>query len=211
MMSSYDLLFFSGSLPLFAGPTYGMTFIICAYLYALASGLLLRFFGNNFSPSFSLPLFFVNRIVTTSFWSPSFSARRVPPSSLLSSLFSATVIVVSLVGVSTIPTARCDLFLCPPILLTYLFFFVSYFSLFKVLYANPYYASYSSSRRLIRNKLIYFVQNIVAILLRDSCNNSVPIYFSMPRFVRNSESLLLFYYSVFCLHTCLVWYYSCSI
>ena len=156
-------LFFSGSLPLFAGPTYGMAFITCANLYALASGLLLRFFGNNFSPSFSLPLFFVNRIVTTSFWSPSFSARRVPPSSLLSSLFSATVIVVSLVGVSTIPTARCDLFLCPPIFLTYLFFFVSYFSLFKVLYANPYYASYSSSRRLIRNKLIYFVQNIVAI------------------------------------------------
>ncbi len=91
----------------------------------------------------------------------------VPSSSLmlgmchiLSSLFSTTVIVVSLVGVSTILTARCDLFLCPPILLTCLFFFASYFSLFKVLYANPYYASYSSSRRLIRNKLIiYFVQN----------------------------------------------------
>ena len=167
-------LFLSGFLPLFAGPIHGMTFLICVYLCALASGLLLRFFGNNFSPSFSLPLFFVNRIVTTSFWSPSFSARRVPPSSLLSSLFSATVIVVSLVGVSTIPTARCDLFLCPPILLTYLFFFVSYFSLFKVLYANPYYASYSSSRRLIRNKLIYFVQNIVAIyiILKFACEHA---------------------------------------
>jgi hypothetical protein len=33
------------------------------------------------------------------------------------------------------------------------------------LYAKPYYASSSSSRRLIRNKLIYFVQNIVAILI----------------------------------------------
>ena len=163
-------LFFSGSLPLFAGPTYGMAFITCANLYALASGLLLRFFGNNFSPSFSLPLFFLNRIVTTSFLSPSFPALRVPSSSLmlgmlhiLSSLFSAAVIVVSLVGVLTIHTARCDLFLCPLILLTYLFFFASYFSLIKVLYAKPYYASSSSSRLLIRNKLIYFVQNIVAI------------------------------------------------
>ena len=163
-------LYLSGFLPLFAGPTYGMTFNICVYLCALASGLLLRFFGNNFSPSFSLPLFFLNRIVTTSFLSPSFPARRVPSSSLMlgmfhifSSLFSATVIVVSLVGVLTIHTARCDLFLCPPILLTYLFFFASYFSLIKVLYAKPYYASSSSSRRLIRNKLIYFVQNIVAV------------------------------------------------
>ena len=59
------------------------------------------------------------------------------------------------------------------LLLLYLFFLASYFSLFKVLYANPYYASYSSSRRLIRNKLIYFVQNSRNIQANNNNNNEI--------------------------------------
>ena len=171
-MSSYDLsilLGFSASIrwSYLLYDLYCLCVPLCPRLWAPAPLL-----WEYFSPPFSLPLFFLIRIVTTSFLSPSFPALRVPSSSLmlgmlhiLSSLFSAAVIVVSLVGVLTIHTARCDLFLCPPILLTYLFFFASYFSLIKVLYAKPYYASSSSSRLLIRNKLIYFVQNIVALLL----------------------------------------------